>query len=221
MSERTVAWEDVPAGTVMVAVGRISCGGVVVYVVVSLVTTFVFKTSDFLRRPLFRGCHPRLEMAHLFGCTLAKDCFHALLTIGSMSDVRIFTGMPIMIRNWESFFLSRVVAIFQLPFCLAESPTCQWAVPFGTPIHTFHSCSTYRTYRINGNWNWLPCPSSSRKGSGPPSVQGNRSRESMRSSIALRSSDVMPPLGLQQTNGGTTLPRKLQVGAPGYRLPGP
>ena len=85
MSERTVAW-DGPTGTVTVAgvggvscgaVGRISCGEVGgVVVVVSLATTFVFKTSGFLRRPLFRCCHPRLEMARLFGCTLANDCFH-------------------------------------------------------------------------------------------------------------------------------------------------
>jgi hypothetical protein len=41
-------------------------------------------------------------MARLFDGTLAKDCFHAVLQSGIASDGRMFAGMPIDIRNWES-----------------------------------------------------------------------------------------------------------------------
>jgi hypothetical protein len=122
MSDRIVACPGEPAGT---SVGRRHGLDGVDDVAVLVSLTFVFKTSGCRRRSLLRGFHPRLAMARLFDATLAKEDFHATLQTGMTSDGWTFKGIPIEIRNWQSFLFSRVVAIFQLPFCSAESPTSQ------------------------------------------------------------------------------------------------
>ena len=79
---------------------------------------------------------------------------------GNMSVGATDIEIPIETLKEQSFLLKLVEAIFQLPFCLLLSPTCQAAVPFGTPMQALHSVSGRRMYLMKGSWNLLLCLSS-------------------------------------------------------------
>jgi hypothetical protein len=92
---------------------------------------FVLITSGCSSSTLFNGFQPRRVIAHLLHSTHAKDRRLALFARGRMSVLLIATGIPILVFKTTNSHLYFVVAIFQEPFCSAESPTCHRAVPLG------------------------------------------------------------------------------------------
>ena len=144
-----------------------------------IVSDFVLSISGWSKRTRLRGPQPRMEIDSLFVLTCAKDCCHATLTIGIMSFRVSAIVIPILILCNTNALFAFVMLIFQDAFCSLESPTCQCAVPLGTPMQTCHCVDASFTHFRKGIWNRESWLSRSKNGFRPPSFLGNISNSSM------------------------------------------
>lgn len=106
------------------------------------------------------GDHPLFKIADLHPAELEKDLDQAALTSGMMSVGTISrSDVFVSTRSRRSFSFSMVSQNLNWPFISSESPTCQRAVPYGTPMQQRHGCRSDVMYLRKDKLNRVWCPS--------------------------------------------------------------
>jgi hypothetical protein len=174
--------------------------------------TFVFKTSGCLRRPSLRGCHPRLlKWSVGFGHPCKRFSMQCS-RLGQCLDCLAIQRHAHIFGNWERFLCPGLLPFSNLSL-LMESPTCQWAVPFGTWMQTPSTLCSHLRYNSHKKGNWKFTYVRLAQERERPTCTREWKRLWNPFVPASTSGVWVWYLRLQQTNGGQIVPRKLQVGA--------
>jgi hypothetical protein len=110
----------------------------------------VFKMSGSCNNIQLAAYQPRSQMAVLLDSVLPKDFGQIQLTKGITSLLLMTVYEEILLLKRMSLPFSRVISTLYWPFCSDESPTCNFPVPFGSPMQTFHLWASSFTYLRKG-----------------------------------------------------------------------
>jgi hypothetical protein len=106
----------------------------------ALLTTLVLSISGLFRSLLSKWYQSLSIKAFKFLLVRVNETSQARTTTGMTSSRwKLMVLKPFLLLNATNLSpFSLVIAIFQLPFCSLESPTCHFDVPLGSLMHTFH-----------------------------------------------------------------------------------